>query len=78
MGRFCGEIGSKLADFILGFAELGWYAWGTATVAISLVKILALPAAMTIPLMILFGILFCVTALVGYKGWMRCRACRCR
>jgi hypothetical protein len=22
------EIGSKLADFILGFAELGWYAWG--------------------------------------------------
>ncbi|STR72327.1 cytosine/purine/uracil/thiamine/allantoin permease family protein [Raoultella ornithinolytica] len=69
MGRFCfGEIGSKLADFILGFAELGWYAWGTATVAISLVKILALPAAMTIPLMILFGILFCVTALVGYKG----------
>jgi cytosine permease len=68
MGRFCfGEIGSKLADFILGFAELGWYAWGTA-VAISLVKILALPAAMTIPLMILFGILFCVTALVGYKG----------
>ncbi|MGV8617813.1 cytosine permease, partial [Pseudomonas aeruginosa] len=52
----------------LGFAELGWYAWGTATVAISLVKILALPEATTIPLMILFGILFCVTALVGYKG----------
>ena len=53
MGRFCfGEIGSKLADFILGFAELGWYAWGTATVAISLVKILALPEALTIPLKI--------------------------
>ena len=59
MGRFCfGEIGSKLADFILGFAELGWYAWGTATVAISLVKILALPEALTQPLMVLFGILF--------------------
>ena len=57
MGRFCfGEIGSKLADFILGFAELGWYAWGTATVAISLVKILALPEALTQPLMVLFGI----------------------
>ena len=69
MGRFCfGEIGSKLADFILGFAELGWYAWGTATVAISLVKILALPEALTQPLMVLFGILFCVTALVGYNG----------
>ena len=69
MGRFCfGEVGSKLADFILGFAELGWYAWGTATVAISLVKILGIPDVMTIPLMILFGTLFCVTALVGYKG----------
>ena len=69
MGRFCfGEIGSKLADFILGFAELGWYAWGTATVAISLVKILALPEALTQPLMVLFGILFCVTALVGYRA----------
>ncbi len=41
---------------------------GTATVAISLVKILALPEALTQPLMVLFGILFCVTALVGYKG----------
>ncbi|MEJ4047128.1 cytosine permease [Erwinia sp. SLM-02] len=69
MGRFCfGEAGSRLADFILGFAELGWYAWGTATVAISLVKILGIPDAMTVPLMIVFGILFCVTALVGYRG----------
>ena len=25
-------------DALLGFAELGWYAWGTATVAIVLVK----------------------------------------
>jgi cytosine permease len=41
------------------------------------VKILALPEALTQPLMVLFGILFCVTALVGYKGWTRCRACRC-
>ncbi len=30
-------------------ASLGWYAWGTATVAISLVKILALPEALTQP-----------------------------
>ena len=27
MGRFCfGEAGSRLSDFLLGFAELGWYA----------------------------------------------------
>jgi cytosine permease len=43
MGRFCfGEAGSRLSDFLLGFAELGWYAWGTATVAIVLVKLLGL------------------------------------
>lgn len=69
MGRFCfGEIGSKLSDFLLGFAELGWYAWGTATLAIALVKLLNLPAAYTVPLMILFGLGFSITALVGYKG----------
>ena len=69
MGRFCfGEVGSKFADFILGFAELGWYSWGTATIAISLVKLLDLPQSLTIPLMVIFGIGFCLTALVGYKG----------
>lgn len=69
MGRFCfGEIGSKLSDFLLGFAELGWYAWGTATLAISLVKLLDLSDSVTIPLMILFGLGFSITALVGYKG----------
>lgn len=69
MGRFCfGEAGSKLADAILAFAELGWYAWGTATVAIALVKVLNLPVEWTTPLMIFFGGLFCVTALIGYKG----------
>ncbi len=54
--------------FYSWLCRAGWYAWGTATVAISLVKILALPEALTQPLMVLFGILFCVTALVGYKG----------
>ncbi|WP_192459140.1 cytosine permease [Musicola keenii] len=69
MGRFCfGEAGSKLSDFLLGFAELGWYAWGTATLAISLVKLLSLPEGMTVPLMVLFGLGFSITALVGYRG----------
>ena len=44
MGRFCfGEVGSKLSDMLLGFTQIGWYAWGTATIAIVLVKILGLP-----------------------------------
>ncbi|AOK32081.1 cytosine permease [Burkholderia singularis] len=69
MGRFCfGEIGSKLSDFLLGFAELGWYAWGTATVSIVLVKLLGWPQAVTPPLMVLFGLGFSITAIVGYRG----------
>jgi cytosine permease len=69
MGRFCfGEVGSKLSDVLLGFTQIGWYAWGTATIAIVLVKILGLPQGLTIPLMVLFGFGFCITAFIGYKG----------
>ena len=69
MGRFCfGEVGSKRSDMLLGFTQIGWYAWGTATIAIVLVKILGLPESLTIPLMVLFGFGFCVTAFIGYKG----------
>jgi cytosine permease len=78
MGRFASGNRQQARRFYSRLRRAGLVRLGTATVAISLVKILALPEAMTIPLMILFGILFCVTALVGYKGWMRCRACRCR
>jgi cytosine permease len=69
MGRFCfGEIGSKLSDFVLGFTQIGWYAWGTATLAIVLVKITSIPEAWQTPLMILFGMAFCITAMIGIKG----------
>lgn len=69
MGRFCfGNWGSKLSDFILGFAELGWFAWGTATLAISLGKILGFSDSWLIPLMVFFGLGFSLTAIVGFKG----------
>lgn len=69
MGRFCfGEIGSKLSDFVLGFTQIGWYAWGTATLAIVLVKITSIPEAWQTPLMVLFGMAFCITAMIGFKG----------
>lgn len=69
MGRFCfGNWGSKLSDFILGFAELGWFAWGTATLAISLGKILGFSENLLIPLMVLFGLGFSITAIIGFKG----------
>ncbi|MCL7930681.1 cytosine permease [Halomonas llamarensis] len=69
MGRFCfGEVGSKLSDMLLGFTQIGWYAWGTATIAIVLVKTTGLPAWSETPLMVFFGIAFCLTAMVGYRG----------
>jgi cytosine permease len=69
MGRFCfGEVGSKLSDFLLGFTQIGWYAWGTATIALVLVRLLGLPEGLTIPLMVLFGFGFCITAFIGYRG----------
>jgi len=69
MGRFCfGEIGSKLSDFILGFTQIGWYAWGTATLAIVLVKVTGIPDAWQTPLMVLFGMAFCITAMIGFRG----------
>ncbi|WP_417585651.1 cytosine permease [Nitrincola sp.] len=69
MGRFCfGEKGSKLSDFVLGFTQIGWYAWGTATLSIVLIKTTGLSESLEIPLMILFGFAFCATAMIGYKG----------
>lgn len=69
MGRFCfGEVGSKLSDSILGFTQIGWYAWGTATIALVLVKTTGIPEAYATPLMVFFGLAFCLTAMVGYRG----------
>jgi cytosine permease len=69
MSRFTfGEMGSKLSDFILGFTQIGWYAWGTATMAILIVKLTGIPESLTIPLMIIFGFGFCITAFIGYRG----------
>lgn len=69
MSRYTfGELGSKLSDFILGFTQIGWYAWGTATMAILLVRLTGLPESWTTPLMVLFGFGFCITAFIGYRG----------
>lgn len=69
MSRFAfGQVGSKLSDFILGFTQIGWYAWGTATMAILLVKMTGLSQAWEIPLMVVFGFGFCISAFIGYRG----------
>jgi cytosine permease len=72
LARFSfGDSGSKWPDFVLGFTQIGWYAWGTATVAIVFVRLLNLPGWLNIPLMIVFGFAFCWTAYVGYRGLER-------
>ena len=56
MGRFCfGEVGSKLSDLILGFTQIGWYAWGTATAAVVLGKYFQLSPGSVLGLMLVFG-----------------------
>ncbi|MCP4746648.1 MAG: cytosine permease [Desulfobacteraceae bacterium] len=69
MSRFgFGDYGSKWPDFVLGFTQIGWYAWGTATVALVFTKLLNLPEVFNIPLMVLSGFAFCWTAYIGYRG----------
>lgn len=69
LGRYCfGELGSKLSDFILGFTQIGWYAWGVATIAIVLTTVLGISEAWQMPLMIIFGFGFCITASIGYHA----------
>ncbi len=69
LGRYAfGTQGSKLSDFVLGFTQIGWYAWGTATIALILVKVLELPQGWTLPLMLIFGFGFCISAYIGYRA----------
>ncbi|MGJ8516995.1 cytosine permease [Carnimonas bestiolae] len=69
MARFCfGNVGSRLSDFVLGFAEIGWYGWGVATISSSIISIFSLPTTFMPYLIVLFGLCFCISAMVGTKG----------
>lgn len=63
-----GDKGSKLVDILFAFTQIGWYAWGTATIAIVFMKMLGLSQSWSIPLMIFFGFAFGLTSYIGYKG----------
>lgn len=58
-------------DLLLGVTQVGWYAWGTATIAILFSTLLHLDAIWQAPLMLLFGFTFCWTAFIGYRGLER-------
>ncbi|OHV08876.1 cytosine permease [Kushneria phosphatilytica] len=72
MARFAlGNRGSALSDLLLGITQVGWYAWGVATIAHVLVGTFSLPDGLAPVLMVLFGFGFCLTAFVGYRGLAR-------
>src|SRR5690606_18867188 len=69
LGQFAfGTRASRLVDLLLGLTQVGWYAWGTATVAVVLVQMTGMPKALSPLLMVFFGFFFCWTAYVGYRG----------
>ncbi len=63
-----GDAGSRWPDILLGLTQVGWYAWGTATITIVLARLLDLDPGWKAPLMIVFGFVFCLTAYIGYRG----------
>ena len=63
-----GNAGSRWCDALLGLTQIGWYAWGAATIAIVLVRLLGLDPGLQAPLMIVFGLGFCLTAYIGCRG----------
>ncbi|WP_036486910.1 cytosine permease [Myxosarcina sp. GI1] len=69
MARYSfGEFGSRWVDFILGFTQIGWYAWGSALIADLLIKLAGVPQSLNWLLIVIATYLFCVTAYIGYKA----------
>ena len=69
-----GDKGCWIVDFLTGVSQMGWYAWGTATIAKVLIAMMpaavgvVIPDAALYPMMIFFGFAFSYTAIKGYKG----------
>ena len=69
MARFAfGNWGSRWCDFLLGFTQVGWYAWGTGTVTDVAIELAELNPDSRAGWMLFFGAFFCLTAYIGYRG----------
>jgi cytosine permease len=66
--RCLGLRGNRLAEAILGLTQVGWYAWGTATVALLVSRHFELGQPYEALLMVTFGLLFCFTSFLGFSG----------
>ncbi|EKU97706.1 purine-cytosine permease-like transporter [Leptolyngbya sp. PCC 7375] len=71
MARFSfGNVGSRWVDFIMGFTQIGWYAFTTAIVVQVLLELLGVPnqGFLYVVLVLFFNYAFCATAYVGYRA----------
>ena len=69
MARFSfGSVGSRWVDFILGFTQIGWYAWGSALMAQLLNNLAGVPESWNWLIILFFTYAFCSTAYLGYKA----------
>ena len=71
MARFSfGNVGSRWVDFIMGFTQIGWYAFTTAVVVQVLLELLGGPSEgiLYVALVLFFNYAFCATAYIGYRA----------
>lgn len=69
MARFSfGNVGSRWVDFILGFTQIGWYAWGSALMAQLFNSLVGVPESWNWLIILFFTYAFCSTAYFGYKA----------
>ncbi|MBD1915157.1 MULTISPECIES: cytosine permease [Cyanophyceae] len=69
MARFSfGNVGSRWVDFILGFTQIGWYAWGSALMAQLLNTLAGVPESWNWLIILFFTYAFCSTAYFGYQA----------
>ncbi|NEQ44269.1 MAG: cytosine permease [Leptolyngbya sp. SIOISBB] len=69
MARFSfGSVGSRWVDFILGFTQIGWYAWGSALMAQLLNNLAGVPESWNWLIILFFTYAFCSTAYLGYQA----------
>ncbi|MBD2019813.1 cytosine permease [Leptolyngbya sp. FACHB-36] len=63
-----GSVGSRWVDFILGFTQIGWYAWGSGLIADLLNKLAGVPTSWNWAIVLFFTYFFCITAYIGYRA----------
>lgn len=69
MTRFSfGNYGSRWVDFLLGFTQIGWYAWGSTLIAELLNKLVGMPNSYNWLIILFFTYFFCSTAYIGYRA----------